>query len=102
MPRHDPDPDSHRFALDREFLITAEDGNACDVGPVVKAMLSLRRSERAKPASEREQTHVFSTGMEAGMQLAIDVLYGLPAGEAFAAHCQEIEQFLADADTERL
>ena len=99
MPR--PDSDPHRFALDREFLITAADGNAYDVGPAVKAMLSLRRSECAKPASEREKTHVFSQGMEAGIQLAIDVLYGWPAGEAFAAHCQAVEQFLADAETER-
>ena len=101
MSQYPPDPNSHSLELDYEFLITAQDGKEYDVGPVVNALLSLRRDERAKPASDRDKTDLFSKGMEAGIQLAIAKLYGWPAGEAFTAHCNELDQFLADADTER-
>ena len=75
MSKHTPNPSSHALSLDYTFLITAQEGNEADVGPLVSGLISTLVPPGADQASMYEQTELFGKGVEAGMRVAIDLLF---------------------------
>ncbi len=110
-----PERGQHSYALEEEYhyYVTDERGARHDLGSLVSAVLSIRRNQTQIREADRQQRdtevlkyrwpadNTIQAGIEMGVVLAVERLYGDAAAQAFQAHCDEIERFLEDSDRSR-